>query len=430
MRRCRALLVSAPASGSGKTTATAALARYFRNQGQRVRVFKTGPDFIDPMIHERASGHPVYQLDLWMTGEAECERLLYEAAGEADLILVEGVMGLFDGDPSSADLAQHFKLPVMTVIQSGAMAQTFGALALGLARYRPELNFYGVLANGVASPNHDKMLRESMPQGIAYLGGLPKDPAIALPERHLGLFLASEVQDIEARLERAAAALAGLALDALPVVEFPAPAATELPRSLAGITIAVAYDAAFAFIYHANLDLLQAMGAELRFFSPLHDAAIPEADALYLPGGYPELHLRTLQDNRAMMESLRAFHAGGKPIHAECGGMMVLFDTLADKEGNTHPMAKLLPGQVAMQPRLTALGGQEADLPEGTLRGHTFHYSKTETALTPLTHARRQRALAGKTQGEAIYRRARLTASYVHFYFPSNPAAAAALFLP
>ncbi|MDP1680566.1 MAG: cobyrinate a,c-diamide synthase [Burkholderiales bacterium] len=427
MHACRALLVSAPASGQGKTTATAALARHFRNQGQRVRVFKTGPDFIDPMVLERASGQPVYQLDLWMTGEDDCTHLLYEAAGDADLILVEGVMGLFDGDPSSADLAQHFKLPVMTVIQSGAMAQTFGALALGLARYRPELNFYGVLANGVASPNHDKMLRESMPEGIAYLGGLPKDPAIALPERHLGLFLASEVEDIEARLERAAAALHGLTLNALPVVGFSSPVAMEVPRTLAGATIAVARDAAFAFLYQANLDLLQAMGATLRYFSPLSDSAIPQADALYLPGGYPELHLHTLQDNRAMIESLRAFHASGKPIHAECGGMMVLFESITDKQGERGTMAGLLSGAASMQPRLAGLGLQSVVLPEGELRGHTFHYSRTETTLEPIAHGVPRRH--GST-GEAVYRCGRLTASYLHLYFPSNPQAAAKLFLP
>ncbi|MBI5938071.1 MAG: cobyrinate a,c-diamide synthase [Betaproteobacteria bacterium] len=427
MRSCRALLVSAPASGQGKTTATAALARHFRKQGQRVRVFKTGPDFIDPMIHERASGQPVYQLDLWMTGEADCERLLYEAASEADVILVEGVMGLFDGEPSSADLAQHFKLPVMAVIQAGAMAQTFGALALGLAQYRPNLHFHGVLANGVASANHGKMLRESLPEGIAWLGGLPKDPAIALPERHLGLFLASEVADIEARLERAADALQGLALDALPVVEFPQPVANEVPRSLAGTTIAIARDAAFTFIYQANLDLLQAMGAALRFFSPLSDSAVPEADALYLPGGYPELHLPALENNRAMLDALRAFHASGKPIHAECGGMMVLFESITDKAGERGTMAGLLPGHVAMQPRLAGLGLQAVVLPEGELRGHTFHYSRTEAALEPIAFGVPHRH--GST-GEAVYRSGGLSASYLHLYFPSNPQAAAALFRP
>jgi cobyrinic acid a,c-diamide synthase len=271
------------------------------------------------------------------------------------------------------------------------------------------------------------MLRESMPKGIAYLGGLPKDPAIALPERHLGLFLASEVEDIEARLERAAAALNGLALDALPLVEFSAPVATEVPRTLAGITIAVARDAAFAFLYCANLDLLQAMGAELRFFSPLSDSALPEADALYLPGGYPELHLRTLQGNRTMMASLRAFHAGGKPIHAECGGMMLLFESIADQQGERGSMAGLLPGAVTLQARLAGLGLQSVVLPEGELRGHTFHYSRTETSLAPIAHGVPRRH--GST-GEAVYRSGRLTASYLHLYFPSNPQAAAALFLP
>lgn len=420
-------MVSAPASGQGKTTATAALARYFRKQGKRVRVFKTGPDFIDPMIHERASGVPAYQLDLWMTGQAECERLLYAAAGEADLILVEGVMGLFDGEPSSADLARHFGLPVMAVMQCGAMAQTFGALALGLARYQPELNFFGVLANGVASANHGNMLRESLPEGIAWLGGLPKDPAIALPERHLGLYLANEVADLDARLDRAAAALQGLALGALPLVEFPVPAIAETPRLLAGVRIAVARDAAFAFLYPANLDLLAAMGAELRFFSPLSDTVVPEADALYLPGGYPELHLPTLQDNRQMLQSLRAFHQSGRPIHAECGGMMVLFESITDKQGARAEMAGLLPGQVAMQPKLAGLGLQAVVLPEGELRGHTFHYSRTDTPLEPVAHGVPKRH---GSRGEAVYRAGRLNASYLHLYFPSNPQAAAALFTP
>jgi cobyrinic acid a,c-diamide synthase len=426
-RRCRALLVSAPSSGSGKTTVTAALARHFRNQGKRVRVFKTGPDFIDPMVLERASGHPVYQLDLWMTGAEECDRLLYAAAGEADLILVEGVMGLYDGTPSSADLAGRFKLPLVAVIQAGAMAQTFGALALGLARYRPTLNFAGVIANGVASTGHGQMLAESLSPGIAYFGGLPKDEAIALPERHLGLFLASEVDDIEGRLERAAAVFAALALESIPQTEFQPVAAAELPRLLEGISIAVACDAALCFLYPANLDALRAMGATLSFFSPLHDDRVPDADSLYLPGGYPELHLQALQDNRAMQEALRAFHASGKPVYAECGGMMLLFESIEDKHGNTGSMAGLLPGKVVMQPRLAGLGSQAVELPEGMLRGHTFHYSRTETALEPLARGVPQRH---GSSGEAVYRAGRLTASYLHLYFPSNPEAAARLFLP
>jgi cobyrinic acid a,c-diamide synthase len=252
----------------------------------------------------------------------------------------------------------------------------------------------------------------------------------------LGLHQAAEIDDLMARLDRMAdhlekTPLAGLddAGSTLAAVS-PAPSFPSLPPLLKGKTIAIARDAAFCFLYPANLELLESLGAQLIFFSPLAGDALPVCDAIWLPGGYPELHATRLTQRHDLFAQLHDHVKAGKPLLAECGGMMVLFDTLADKEGNIHPMAALLPGQVAMQLRLTALGGQEADLPEGTLRGHTFHYSKTETSLTPLTHARRQRPLAGKTEGEAIYRTRRLTASYVHFYFPSNPAAAAALFLP
>ncbi|WP_413624525.1 hypothetical protein [Luteibacter sp. Lutesp34] len=186
-RHCPALLVSAPASGQGKTSVTAALARAHARQGRRVRVFKTGPDFLDPMILERASGAPVYQLDPWMGGADDVRARLYDAAGEADLILVEGVMGLFDGAPSSADLAVAHGLPVMAVIDGSAMAQTFGALAHGLASYRRELVLSGVLANRVGSAYHAELLRGSLPPGIDWYGTLPRDVAMALPERHLGL---------------------------------------------------------------------------------------------------------------------------------------------------------------------------------------------------------------------------------------------------
>lgn len=289
------MLVSAAASGEGKTTVTAALARYHRNQGLNVRVFKTGPDFLDPMILAQASGNPVYQLDLWMVGEAHCKQLLYEAAGEADIILVEGVMGLFDGNPSSADLAQRFGLPVLGVIKASAMAQTFGAVALGLATYRPELPFAGVFANGVASVGHGNMLTESLTHGIRWLGGMARNVEFTLPERHLGLLQAGEITDLDSRLDAAAASIASNGASDLPSpVSFHPVEGTPLANPLAGLRIAIARDHAFGFLYQANLDLLREMGAELRFFSPLQDAAIPEADSLYLPGGYPELHLSAL----------------------------------------------------------------------------------------------------------------------------------------
>ena len=209
-------MIAAPASGQGKTTVTAALARLHRNQGRKVRVFKCGPDFLDPMILERASGAPVYQLDMWMVGEQESRRLLWEAAGEADLILIEGVMGLFDGTPSSADLARHFGVPVLAVIDGTAMAQTFGALALGLARYQPDLPFAGVLANRVGTLRHAQLLEGSLTEGLRWYGALSRETGIELPSRHLGLVQASELNDLDLRLDAAADALASSCEVALP----------------------------------------------------------------------------------------------------------------------------------------------------------------------------------------------------------------------
>ena len=427
-RQVPALFISAPASGAGKTTVTAALARLHRQHGRRVRVFKTGPDFLDPMILEHASGNPVYQLDLWMGGEAHCRQLLYDAAGDADLILIEGVMGLFDGNPSSADLAQRFGIPVLAVIDAGAMAQTFGALAHGLASYRNGLPFAGVLANRVGSAAHAGMLAESVPAGLHFLGSLARDTEMTLPDRHLGLVQAQEIADIELRLERAAAALEQAAVADLPqAVVFESETAASPPKLLNGCRIAVARDLAFSFIYRANLDLLRVMGAELVFFSPLADTALPAADGLYLPGGYPELHLDRLTANRVMRDAVRAHHAQGKPVIAECGGMLYLLDSLTDRAGHRTDLVGILAGHATMQARFTNLGMQEITLPEGTLRGHTFHHSKIETALTPI-------ALATDTRpggrGEPAYRAGRLHASYLHAYFPSNPEATARLFQP
>jgi cobyrinic acid a,c-diamide synthase len=427
-RTCPGLLISAPASGSGKTTVTAALARQQRNAGRRVRVFKTGPDFLDPMILERASGNPVYQLDLWMAGEAHCRQLLYAAAGDADLILVEGVMGLFDGQSSSADLARLFNLPVMAVIDASAMAQTFGALAWGLATYQNDLPFAGVLANRVGGTAHATMLTESLPPSLRFFGALPRDADITLPDRHLGLVQAAEIDDLDLRLERAAAAMEQAGITVQPeAVEFTAVDDPVPPPWLRGLRIAVARDAAFSFIYRANLDILRAMGAQLVFFSPLADSDLPDADSVYLPGGYPELHLARLTANSGMRTALRAHHAQGKPLVAECGGMLYLLESLTDAQGRHAAMAGMLPGQAVMQSRLANLGMQEIQLPEGVMRGHTFHHTRVETTLTPLALARDQRA---QGRGEAAYRVGRLHASYLHLYFPSNPEASARLFQP
>jgi cobyrinic acid a,c-diamide synthase len=395
-----------------------------RSRGLRPRVFKTGADFLDPMILEQASGAPVHQLDLWMVGEARCRRLLYEAAGEADAILVEGVMGLFDGQPSSADLAARFGLPVLAVVDAGAMAQTFGAIAHGLAGYRSDIHVAGVIANRVAGPGHAEMLARSVGSPVEFLGHLQHDAEFALPERHLGLLQPREVADIETRLDSAARAIEVSARCAPPMVTFDAQEDDDVPPLLDGVRIGVARDAAFSFIYPANLNMLEKLGAEPVFFSPLEHAAIPTVDSLWFPGGYPELHLDRLAANNAMKDAIRAHHEDGKPILAECGGMLYLVDSLSTTEGERAAMTGLMPGDATMQRNLMALGLQSVELPCGTLRGHTFHHSRLETDLTPVARAHS----AGGSSSEPVYRVGSLHASYVHFYFPSNPTACAALF--
>jgi len=426
-RQCPALFISAPASNQGKTTLTAALARYHRNLGREVRVFKTGPDFLDPMVLELASGHPVYQLDLWMSDENHCRGLLYEAAQSADLILIEGVMGLFDGDRSSADLASLFDIPILAIIDGRAMAQTFGAVAYGLANYRPGLPFAGVFANQVGTERHYEMLAESLPENINSYGWFKRDEQMALPERHLGLVQASEITDLDSRIERLASSLNAPDQSLPPMVNFTAPEAISIPEQLKGLTIGVANDEAFSFVYRANLDVLRDMGADIMYFSPLEDDTLPPVDALYLPGGYPELHLKALSSNTEMHDEIADFYRDGRPIVAECGGMLYLLDSLTDVKGQRENMACLLAGHATMQSRLCNLGMQSLDLPEGVLRGHTYHYSKVESPLSPLTMS--VGARAGRT-GEPVYRQRRLTASYLHLYFPSNPEATAKMFSP
>lgn len=425
---CPALLVAAPASGQGKTTVVAALARLHARQGRKVRVFKCGPDFLDPQIHAIASGHPCENIDLWMCGEADARWRLAEAARDADLILIEGVMGLFDGTPPAAELATTLGIPILTVIDGSAMATSFGAIAYGLKHYRPGTPLTAAFANRVGSDYHAELLKQSLPEDIRWMGHLPRDDFAAMPERHLGLLPAAEIADLSARLDRMADALAKTdAAQLPPAVDFADAPRPALPPLLAGATIAVARDAAFCFLYPANLACLEAMGARLVFFSPLADAALPACDAVWLPGGYPELHTRALAANRALWASLAKHVGAGKPAFAECGGMMALFETLVDLDGRSHWLGSLLPGTVTMQKKLAALGLQEIALDDHPpLRGHTFHFSTAQTTLEPLAISTKRQ---GASAGEPIYRQENLTASYLHCYFPSSPVAAASLFL-
>ncbi len=423
----KVVLISAIASGQGKTTTTAALARKLIKLGQKVRIFKTGPDFIDPMMLERACAAPVHSLDLWMVGKAASLAMLAQAASEVDVILIEGVMGLYDGNPSSADLANAFGVPVLAVLDASAMAQTVGALALGLRDFGP-VHLAGVIANRIASSGHAKMVADAM-RDIPLLGSLPRQSE-ALPERHLGLVLPDEVSQLDVILDKMADELLidMAAWNNLPTMSFEQFEELAItPKLLLGKTIAIARDAAFAFIYPANLACLRELGAELVFFSPLANDAVPkQADAVYLPGGYPELHAQTLSAATHWQESIRNAHAHGMPILAECGGMMALTESVTDQKSASWNMAGLIPGQVIMQQRLAALGAQSLNTAQGELRGHTFHYSRFETSLAPQSHTIKH---SNQEPGEAVYLGGNLQASYFHAYFASNPAATAALFL-
>lgn len=438
---CPALIISAPSSGSGKTTVTAAIARYHRNQGRKVTVFKVGPDFIDPMILRQASGQLVYQLDLWLVGEQGCQELLYKAAQESDLILIEGVMGLFDGTPSSADIAQYFDIPVLGVINASAMAQTFSAVTFGLAKYREGLPFAGVIANRVNTPRHLEILQTSLPAEFTLYGRMPKDEKITLPERHLGLVQAQELADIDQQLNQAARHIGDTKLADLPeAVEFfssQAPAINNKNTGLLAQTrIAIVKDKAFSFVYEANIAFLKQAGAKIVYCSALEDAKLPDCDVLYLPGGYPELYAQQLVENTSFIEDLRAFAKTNKPIVAECGGMLYLLDELTDLSNQTFKMTGLMPGTAVMQKKLAAIGSQFAEIPlfdlpanednsQNIMRGHSFHYSSADIQLSPISQTQHY---PSERLGEFIYQHGNIIASYMHWYLPSNPALALELF--
>ena len=428
---CPALFLSAPASGQGKTTITAALARLLTRQGKDVRIFKTGPDYLDPQILEQASGNPVVQIDLWMAGDDWCQNQFYRAAQTADLILVEGAMGMFDGEPSSADLAARFNIPLAIVMDVKGMAQTAAAVAAGLASFRDDIQVAGLIANNCGSERHRQLIEDALPENLPLLMHVARSETIALPERHLGLVQANEVRDdLEIRFEAGADWLEQTGISnivekiqsvSFDVVEIPTP-----PALLKGTTVAIAKDEAFTFIYEANLALLKAMGANTVFFSPIHDKQLPDADALWLPGGYPELHAKALSDNTVMLEQVQAFKQSDKPILAECGGFLYCLETLTDLDDKTFAMANLMQGHGAMRGKRGCQGMQTAALPEGHVRAHAHHRSRSEGTPEPIAHGIRQRHPA---PGEAIYREGQLTATYLHLFFASNPKAIAAMFL-
>ncbi len=409
----RLMILASPGSNHGKTLLSAGFAKALLDRGDSVTLFKMGPDYLDPKFLQKATGLEVRQIDYWMLGAEGIASELQRAAQTSDYILVEGVMGLFDGSFPVAQLAAEYHIPVTLTIDAAAMAQTFGALVHGLATYDERVTVSAVLANRVGSDRHGAMLQESIRAPVKYLGWLARDERLQIEERHLGISSSEEQARECARLvaEVVAPMLDKLTWGELSLRDVPHEQAEE--RRLGGMRITVARDEAFYFLYHANTDFLQEQGAEIVYFSPLHDTQLPACDALYLPGGYPELHLNKLTANTAMAEQVKAHILADKPCVAECGGMLYLQQSL-NYQSQKSELLGLLPGNAVVGEKLAALGYQE--MPDGKLKGHTFHYAKIDDAQT----AERTRYHDGR-EGEFIWRRNRLVASFVHWYFRSDP---------
>jgi cobyrinic acid a,c-diamide synthase len=393
----RGLVIASPHSGSGKTTLTLGLLRALRCGGHRVVSAKSGPDYIDPAFHAAATGAPCLNLDAWAMRPALLDALVRRLGRAGELVLCEGAMGLFDGvggteRGSTAELAARLGWPVVLVVDATGQGASVAALLEGFARHRADIHVAGVIFNRVGSARHGTVLREAtraaLPE-LGILGMVPRDPALALPNRHLGLVQAGEHGDLQAFLERAAQAVgAACDLDALATLARPA-RVTETNRATApllplGQRIAVARDTAFGFAYESVLEGWREAGAELAFFSPLADQGPSDpADAVYLPGGYPELHAGRLAANRRFLQGLRASAARGAAIYGECGGFMVLGQSLIDAERKPHAMAGLLPVTTSFAKPALHLGYRGARLagatplgPAGTsFRGHEFHYA-------------------------------------------------------
>jgi len=384
------LLIAAPSSGAGKTTVTLALLRALRIAGRSVISAKSGPDYIDPKFHEAASGAPCVNLDAWAMTSVTLKTLAAGQAGRSGLLVVEGAMGLFDGAAngkgSAADLAGVLGLPVVLVVDCAKQAQSVAALMHGFRTFQPDIRVAGVILNRVGSARHESMLRNALSSiEVEVLGTLPRSEELILPERHLGLVQAGEHPGLEAFLDKAAGLCARtIDLDRLQALAAPLDLqggeTAELPCP-PGQRVAVAHDVAFAFAYPHLLEHWKNEGAELFFFSPLaDDAPVPEADAVFLSGGYPELHAGRLGSASAFKSGMKAAASSGKLIYGECGGYMTLGEGLIGADGTRHGMLGLLPLETSFQTRKRHLGYRTlrvlGGLPwAGKLSAHEFHYA-------------------------------------------------------
>jgi len=440
----KGFLIAGTASGVGKTTVTLAIIAAMRRRGSVVQPFKGGPDFLDTGHLTRMAGRTARNLDTWMLSRAANEDVLREASEGADAVVVEGMMGLFDGKDgatetgSSAEIAKLFQLPVMLVLDAAKSARSIAAVVLGFEQFDPQLPLVGVILNRAASERHFKMLEAAIISSCKtpVLGWLPRDANIAIPERHLGLQTAEEStgpDSTECQMETLAnLAENNLNLDALSSLQCGFEFRRTSPNrhtSKPSVRIGLARDQAFSFYYEDNLDLLRQHSAEIIPFSPIADPALPEdLDAIYLGGGYPENYAAQLSSNQSMLHSIRTFAASHRPVYAECGGMIYLSRQLTTLDGASHRMAEILPLSIEMTGKLAKFGYVTVSLthdcmlgPSGTvLRGHSFHYSRiTDTPDLPTSY-RVHYSLSDQQEDEG-FTLGNILASYIHLHFRTSP---------
>ena len=429
----RGLLISAPRSGAGKTTVTLGLLKALARRGLSVHAAKTGPDYIDPAFHAAATGVGSVNLDSWAMPPAQIDALVADAGRDAEIFVIEGAMGLFDGVPgtpgrsgTAADIAARLKLPVLLVLDVAAQSQSAAAVVRGFATHDPDVRLAGVVLNRVGSARHQKLVADAIRGlGVPVLGAIPRDPSLGLPERHLGLIQAGEHGDLAARLDRLAdMAETHLDLDAIVALATPLDRADidtipALPPP--GQTIALAHDAAFSFVYPHVLDGWRRAGAEIVTFSPLADQPPPQrSDICWLPGGYPELHAGRLAAANRFRDGLMKF-AATRPVHGECGGYMVLGEILEDADGVGHAMTGLLGHSTSFRKRRLHLGYREARLlaaspigAAGTLvRGHEFHYASLISPGSDQPLVELRDAQGGPAAGQGG-RRGQVTGTFFH----------------
>ena len=437
------LVIAGTHSGVGKTTVTLALMAALKARGLVVQPFKAGPDFIDPGHHQLVTGRPSRNLDGWMLNEAVNRSIFSQASADADLSIIEGMMGLFDGSSpiheqgSTAELAKQLHAPVLLVIDGSAMARSAAAMAAGYARFDPGLSVQGVVFNRVRSEGHYRLLREAVEAetGLAVVGYLRPDASVTIPDRHLGLRTAIEAGscDLYDRLAQSAAETIDLArVEAIArsaegwFEEDPVSPPAAGPKET--VRVGVAYDGGFCFYYQDNLELLAAAGAEIVQFSPLHDAALPDVDLLYFGGGYPELYGEALAANVSMRAAVKAFSDRGGVIYAECGGLMYLTQAIRDGDGHRYEMVGVFPAEAVMRTSGMTLGYRTVETirpsllgPAGTsLRGHEFHYSLLEPK-GELAYACVLADAAGKPVGQDGVMVRNTLALYSHQHFRSRP---------